>query len=504
VRKTVVRVAIATLIGGFVCAVSTPAMASIAGRACDFNGDGRSDLAVGAPGESVNALANAGSVNVLYGTAAGLSTTSNQIFHQATASVAGVAEAGDSFGSATACGDFNNDGRSDLAVGVPHESVEVAGTDIYNAGAVNIFYGSASGLTATGSQIFTQSSAGVPETAERGDEFGWAVTAGDFDGDGRDDLAIGAHGENTGGANQAGTVNVLYGSATGLNTTGSQDWNQGTNGVEGDLEGGDAFGSSLASGDFNNDGRSDLVVGSPGEDIVDQGSAGTVNVLYGTLSGLSAANDQIFNQSTTGIAGNWESGDLFGHSVAAGDFNGDNRDDLAVGVPGENDGDTRDAGAVNVIYSAGTTLSVTGNHLLTRNSVTGTAPMSGDAFGTALAAADYNGNGRDDLAIGTPGAVIDAQVAAGQVITIAGSLSGLNGLVQTFSQGVNLEGATEAGDQLGSSLGAGDFNGDGRLDLAIGAPGEAAGAQASAGAINVINGTVLGLTTIADQIWTQN
>src|SRR5690242_15623923 len=159
--------------------IGQPLLASadaIAGPGCDFNGDSRSDLAVGVPGESVGSLDSAGSVNVLYGSASGVSTTGNVLINQDNPGINGVAERGDSFGHATTCGDFDHDGFADLAVGVPHESVETAaGTDVYDAGAVNIFYGSKIGLTTSRNQIFTQSSAGIPDVAERTDEFGTAV-----------------------------------------------------------------------------------------------------------------------------------------------------------------------------------------------------------------------------------------------------------------------------------------------------------------------------------------
>jgi hypothetical protein len=86
--------------------------------------------------------------------------------------------------------------------------------------------------------------------------------------------------------------------------------------------------------DFNGDGRQDLAVGVRAEDS----SAGAVNVLYGSASGITATADQFFRQGVGGLADTAEGGDLFGSSLAAGDLNGDGRDDLAVGVPGEDVG----------------------------------------------------------------------------------------------------------------------------------------------------------------------
>ena len=130
---------------------------------------------------------------------------------------------------------FNHDGADDLAIGAPFERVG----GLFAAGAAHVLYGSASGLTGTGSQVWTQDSPGVPDTAESGDHFGDALAAGDFDHDGFADLAVGVDLEEVGDAAGAGGVNVLYGSAGGLTGTGSQFFPQVGGAVErNDLSGG--------------------------------------------------------------------------------------------------------------------------------------------------------------------------------------------------------------------------------------------------------------------------
>jgi FG-GAP repeat len=188
--------------------LGAPATALGAIRA-DFNGDGRDDLAVGAPNEDIGSIESAGAVNVLYGGAGGLSATGNQFWRQNSPGVLGASEAFESFGYALAAGDFNGDGSDDLAVGAPIEGVG----GVSHAGAVNVLYGGAGGLSATGNQAWDQNSPGVLDVAQTPDHFGLALAAGDLNGDGRDDLAVGAPEESVGSARHAGAVNVLYGAA---------------------------------------------------------------------------------------------------------------------------------------------------------------------------------------------------------------------------------------------------------------------------------------------------
>ena len=107
--------------------------------------------------------------------------------------------------------------------------------------------------------------------------------AGDFNHDGFDDLAIGAVGDNVGHGSLEGSVTVLYGGVVGggLYTDGAQLWEQGVGGVPGAGEGGDWFGFSLATGDFDGNGIADLVIGSPMEDWDTFSDAGAATILYG-------------------------------------------------------------------------------------------------------------------------------------------------------------------------------------------------------------------------------
>jgi hypothetical protein len=271
----------------------------------DFNADGFTDLAVGAPSEDVGAAGLAGAVNVFYGSAAGLPATS-QVRLQANP------EIGDQFGLALAAGFFSGSIFSDLAVGAPTETV---GTSA-DAGAVSVFLGSASQLGGAAAQTLVQGP-GVGGTAETGDEFGSALAAGPFD-TGPSDLAIGAPFEDLGAATDAGAVNVVYGSNTGL-VGRNQTLTQNSPGVVGTAEPGDLFGVALARGiflnNFNGDDFADLAIGVAGEDVGTQVDAGAVNVQYGAATGLPGPGGQLFTQDSPGVGGTAESGDGFGAAL---------------------------------------------------------------------------------------------------------------------------------------------------------------------------------------------
>ncbi len=506
------RLLFAALLAVAVLLVSPTATASASATApgCDYNGDGHEDLAIGVPLEDVGAIGNAGAVNVLYGSGSGLTATGDQLWHQDSPGIVWMAEADDLFGFVIACGDYNDDGFHDLAIGAPLEDVGA----IVDAGAVNVLYGSSAGLTAAGDQLWHQDTPGVLGMAEAEDNFSSSLASGDYDGDGFDDLAIGAPAEDVGALVDAGAVNVLYGSSAGLTAGGDQLWHQDCPGVLGTAEAGggfkvagDLFGDRLASGDFDGDGFDDLAIGVPGEDVGAIVDAGAVNVLYGSGSGLTAAGDQLWHQDTSGVLGTAEEFDLFGRSLASGDFDGDGNDDLAIGAPFEDIGAIEAAGAVNVLYGSGSGLTAAGDQLWHQDSagIEGVAAAA-DFFGDFVASGDFDGDGHDDLAIGAPFEDIGAIGDVGAVNVLYGSGSGLTaGGDQVWHQdSAGIEGVAEEFDLFGRNLASGDYNGDGFDDLAIGVDLEDIGAIVGAGAVNVLYGSGSGLTAAGDQLWHQD
>lgn len=461
----------------------------------DFNGDGFDDAAFGVPGEDFSDRSNAGVVNVIYGSASGLSatTTPDQLWHLNVGAVAGSASSYDKFGTALAFGDFNGDDFSDLAIGVPGKSS--------SRGAVSVLYGSSTGLTDVGSQFFQQGTGGVDDTAESSDAFGSALAAGDFDEDGFVDLAVGAPGENS----SSGAVNVLRGSASGLTTTGDSFWRQGVAGVPDSSESGDKLGSSLAAGDFDGDGDDDLAAGIPSEDISGRSDVGAALVLYGSASGPTSTGSQFWNQNSTDVEDSNESGDKFGSSLASADFDNDGTDDLAVGVPFEDVNSRSDAGAANVLYGSETGLSAAGDQVWHQDAgIVADAAESSDKLGSALAAGDYDGDGTADLAMGAPGESVSSNSSAGGANVLLGSGDGLTDTGNTFwsQNSSGITDSSQSGDNFAAALSAGDYNGDDSSDLLVGVPKENDD-DSDTGASNAIYGGTGGLTATGNQFWHQ-
>jgi hypothetical protein len=305
----------------------------------DLNDDGFGDLVVGAPFEMVGTSVAAGGVVVIYGAAAGLGNggTPATLLTQAGGVVPGIPEDNDDFGTALAIGDFNGNGVDDLAAGVP-------GEDRFT-GIVQVLPGQAgSELGTLPAVTFSQDTAGVAGIAERRDGFGSAVAAGDVTDDGRDDLAVGAPGENgvlePGGdffTIGEGAVSFLRGSASGLTGQGGQIWSQSSPGVAGVAGKTDEFGASLVISPLDNGPLLDLAIGTPSDAIGSVRDAGSVTILLGRSSGLSTAEagGERFSQDTAGMDGVAESEDTFGSSVAAPFIQTTGEGSLLIGVPGE-------------------------------------------------------------------------------------------------------------------------------------------------------------------------
>ena len=515
----------------------------------DFNGDKYADLSVGVPDESINknSIIKAGAVHTMYGGSNGISAMpvdgtglANQLWTQNSPDVNGVASNNEDFGLVIASGDFDGDGYSDIAIGQPSASSV--------GGEVNVIYGSATyGLSpaqgGTPDQIFSQSTPDIDGVGSADESFGASLTAGDFNGDGYSDLAIGNPAKDIatvtfGLQADAGSVHMIYGSSAGLSATvvlsdGSgltdQVWTM-NKAFGGGSNTGDRFGHAVAAGDFNADGYDDLAIGIPNDDYqVDtfdfRANGGAVEVLYGSPDGISPTfvqQDYIFGGINT-IEGGGQDDEHFGSSLAVGDFDADGYDDLAVGIPHENVNDiVEGAGAVDVIYGSqeGLYWAIVRDELWHQDTwLVESIAQPNENFGASLATGDFNGDSIDDLAIGVPNDVMfTLGTVAGGVNVIYGSTTGLSATSpadQHFDQNSdNILEIAESDDKFGYALASGDYNGDGYFDLAIGVPYEDKNGNkiVNGGAVEVIYGSSIGLSGFAlgdgngneNQLWTQH
>lgn len=402
--------------------------------------------------------------------------------------------------------DFNGDGYSDLAVGVPGEDVQ----GVLAAGAVNVVYGTSSGLDAANDELLRPGKfvngtlAGAPGYSF---QYGSALATGDFNGDGYDDLAVGAERADivVSGTTyaEAGSVHVIYGSAVGLQggSAGPNDrlFTQGGSLSE-TVESDDRFGKAVAAGDFDGDGYDDLAIGVPNEGIV-HSKQGIVHLLRGGPLGVTSG--VIFTDPAG--AGHV---DLMGASVLFADLDGDGLDDLVVGKEGEQSMSGSYAGAVAVIrediHGALSSIEIHRDQSFNGQPVAGDA-ISGDSFGASLAAADFSRDGAKDLVVGVPLDDIAGQDWAGSVhlfrfvpgaaVPFADSIwhQGTSGVI----------GTAQTAEYFGRALTIYDRDLDGLPDLAIGVPGEQLLGAVVAGGVNVLRGsTTTGLTATNDALLT--
>ena len=438
----------------------------------------------------------------------------------------GTAEQNDMLGTAMVAGDFDGDGYDDLAVGAMGEQ-PFSG----HGGAVFLYKGTMNGLVAW---MILDEAQFAGTATHSNDDFGIALAAGDLDGDGITDLAVGAP---LYGSPQGGAVFVFKGGRGGPVPMGAPI-TEATLG-SGNVESGDMFGNALAIGKLAGGSKRYLAIGAPWE--IPGSASGSRGMV--SIAGWSGSAFTLWDNLNAGDEGIAINGGMFGYALAAGDLNEDGIDDLMVGAPAVGVGHGNVAayfghsGAMTIGaplaievgtlqtgdrfgYSLAYRMSDTGNEALAvgapgragpgrafmfepfnvgnpgtwqilehmeyqQNMIPGEGGQTGDNFGAAVALADIDGDGNLDVLVGAPGKPIAGLTAAGEV-AIFSTHNAPKVIVPT---------SPNAQDNFGSSIAIGNFDRgaqsvvhNGQPDLAIGIPSRAVGSVANAGVFNTYKG----------------
>jgi hypothetical protein len=383
--------------------------------------------------------------------------------------------------------DFNGDGFADIAIGAPGDDAAGFGA----AGLVHVLYGGPKGLSSLGSQIWHQNR--LPKIGGNGaealDHFGTAVAAGDFNGDGFGDLAVGVPDEAQAGFSQAGAVQIIFGSEVGLTAAGAQNLLNHVDQTHTDLAG-DRFGAALTALDrfdpnapsgLGADGIADLAIGIPGTGVHN----GRVRIVAGGPNGLGHGQASGISCPGTNVSARC------GLALAAGALDSDGIDDLVIGAP--------DATVTGRLGAGMMCLDLTGDgqpiECFSEDDLSGRSAEEGAGFGSAFAIGDLGSSAANELLVGIPGKGVDLvpgpgrAPGAGAVLLFVGSSVGPSNLFAEINEASpGVPGDPGVTDAFGSSLELANLGLGPELDIIVGVPGEQVGANARAGAVIVLYG----------------
>lgn len=392
------------------------------------------------------------------------------------------AEGGECFGCSNAIGDVTGSATADLITSAQANDFGGVG----DGGRVFVFPGGAD-FNAGGGDL-TPGTAGVvtlttPASVTQDAQLGQAIAVGDFTGDGKADVAASAASDN-GANNDEGKVYVWNGNPAGaIDVTADVTINSPIVGSSPILRTA-AFGTALAAGDVNCDGRTDLVVGGALLTVDANAQQGRVYVFLGTSPGpgnLDATADATLNTPTA------EAGIRFGLGLAVGDVNGDGCADILAGAPLQDVGGTPDAGAVYLFLGSGTVATLEAVDA----TITHPTGQSSAQFGRIVAVGDVNNDGFGDVFVGSPLWDVSGNADAGLVFRFNGATTFDTTLDETIQ-----DPAVEAGAIFGRDVKVADINSDNLGDLIVGARQSAVGANADAGQAFVFLGSLTSLSPV--------
>ncbi len=442
----------------------------------DVNNDGYDDIIIGAPHPATPVSFGTGETYVIFGFSPSSPVTIDLSTQSADITVCGDYYT-DDLGWAVASGDVNGDGYDDIIIGNPLATPDII-PERFSAGETFIIFGFSPSSPVTIDLSTTPADITVCGAAAY-DNSGWTVASGDINGDGFDDLIIGAIFASPGERLYAGETYVIFSSSTPPETVDLK--------TQADITvcgaaATDYSGYALASGDINGDGYDDVIIGAPWADSGGKGSAGETYVIFGSSFSSPPYTIDLSTDSADITVCGAASIDLSGCAVASGNVNGDKYDDIIIGALGADPGEP-------ARYAAGETYVIFGDSFssppytidlsTTPADITVCGAATGDGSGWAVSSGDVNAEGYDDLIIGAPDADPGGRTEAGETYLIAGGGSfvtahGLGGKswIKSFSLLGRSWGGFKAFGELNSQgevhLAIGDLDADGHHEIAAG------------------------------------